>query len=75
MRAMAQMLGVVLIALVSTFTPTTVYVSLTARAANSTAQAMTSVTFKVDPESTAGGVATGIITWTAPANISNFLTF
>lgn len=67
--------GVVLIALVSIFTPTTVYASVTAKASNSTAQSITSVTFKVAPETTTSGTATGIITWTAGANNANFFAY
>ncbi len=67
--------GVVLIALMSIFTPTTVYASVTAKASNSTAQSITSVTFKVAPEATTGGTATGIITWTAAANNANFYAY
>lgn len=67
--------GVVLIALVSIFTPTTVYASVTAKASNSSAQSITSVTFKVAPETTTSGTATGIITWTAGANNANFFAY
>ena len=67
--------GVILLALVSIFTPTTVYASVTSKASNSTAQSITSVTFKVAPEATTSGTATGIITWTAGAANANFFSY
>ena len=63
--------GVVLIALISIFTPTTVYASVKASASNSIAQSITSVMFKIAPETTTGGTATGIVTLTGVGANSN----
>ena len=57
--------GAILLALVSILSPTNAYASVIARAPNSTAQSITSVTFKVAPEATTGGTATGTISFTA----------
>ena len=66
--------GVLLIALLSIFTSTTVYASVTAKASNSTAQSITSVKFKIAPETTTGGTASGIITLTGVgANSDNYM--
>lgn len=67
--------GVVLIALVSIFTPTTVFASVTAGASNSTAQSVKSAIFSVAPEATTGGTATGIITRTAAAANAEFFLY
>ena len=64
--------GVVLIALVSIFTPTAAFASATAKASNSTVQSFKSAIFSVAPEATTGGTATGIITRTAPLNTDEF---
>ena len=63
--------GVLLIALLSIFTSTTVYASVTAKASNSTAQSITSVKFKIAPETTTGGTAAGSITLTGSGPNSN----
>lgn len=67
--------GVVLLALLSVLIPTTVYASSTAKASNGTAQSFQTVIFSVAPETTTNGSATGIITWTAPANNTDFYAY
>ncbi len=67
--------GVILLALLTLLLPTTVYASVTAKASNSSAESFTTVIFSVAPESTTNGSATGVITWTAPANNSNFFAY
>ena len=54
--------GIVLIALVSIFTPTAAFASATAKASNSTAQSITSGTFRVAAE----GAPTGTVTAQLP---------
>ena len=61
--------GVVLIALVSIFTPTTAFASVTAAAPNTTPQSITSATFKVAPEaSISGSTTTAYLTPTTTSN-------
>ena len=57
--------GVTLIALIAIFTPTAAFASATAKASNPSAHSISSVTFKVAPENTTGGTASGLLTWTA----------
>jgi hypothetical protein len=59
--------GVILLALVSILSPTNAYASVIASSGSPT-QSITSVTFKVAPETTTGGIATGTISFTAGAN-------
>jgi len=57
--------GAILLALVSILSPTNAYASVISKASNSTAQSITSVTFKVTPETTTNGSAAGTVTLTA----------
>lgn len=49
--------------------------NLGAQTSNGTAQSLSTVTFKVAPEATTNGTATGIITWTAGAANANFYAY
>jgi len=74
--------GIILLALVSILSPTDAYASIIAKASNSMAQSITSVTFKVAPEAISGpglppptSNTTGLVTWNAVANGSDFYAF
>ena len=67
--------GVILLALVSILSPTNAYASVIGTASNSTAQSISTVTFKVAPQTTTGGSATGTVTLTAAAPNSDTFAF
>ena len=67
--------GIILLALVSILSPTDAYASVIAKTSNSTAQTITSVTFKVAPEATTNGTSTGLITWASSVNNTDFFAY
>ena len=67
--------GAILLALVSILSPSNAYAGVIAKASNSPTQSISTVTFKVAPETTTNGSATGIVTLTAAANNSDTFAF
>ena len=67
--------GAILLALVSILSPTNAYASVIGTASNSTAHSITTVTFKVAPQITTGGTATGTVTLTAATPNSDTFAF